>query len=151
MNITWVKNTVFGLRLSPGLIFSITLQSSGKCSLSTWFFHSVILALGKQRQKDPQWDTSLADSTKNSFLAICKQTGRSILPSYMKGLQPEAMDADGFSCNFIQLIFLVLKEILHLSIQFYFLLSAASNQLVKEKSESVEHREADGIIPAVVL
>lgn len=69
----------------------------------------------------------------------------------MKGLQPEAMDADGVSCNFIQLIFLVLKEILHLSIQFYFLLSAASNQLVKEKSESVEHREADRIIPAVVL
>lgn len=61
MSITWVKNTVFGLRLSPGLIFSITLQSSGKCSLSTWFFHSVILSLGKQRQEDPQRDISLAD------------------------------------------------------------------------------------------
>lgn len=34
---------------------------------------------------------------------------------------------------------------------FFFLLPAASNQLVKEKSESVEHRDADGIIPAVVL
>lgn len=34
---------------------------------------------------------------------------------------------------------------------FFFLLSAASNQLVKEKSESVEHREANGIISAVVL